>query len=193
MAASSRARASWADVAGRAESDRLEILDGQIVEKAAPSPDHASTEFKLAELIGPFNRRPGGPRGPGGWWLFTEIHGGYASGEVYCHDIAGWRRDTSEARPSGWPVQIRPDWVCEIASPNHEKADLVIKPRTLHAAQVPHYWVLDPEAKILLVHRWSRDGYVVVQRATSGETIRAEPFDAIELDVGDLFGDSDDS
>jgi hypothetical protein len=45
---------------------------------------------------------------------------------------------------------------------------------------------------VLLVHRWSRDGYTVVQRATSGETIRAEPFDAIELRVGELFGDEDD-
>lgn len=40
--------------------------------------------------------------------------------------------------------------------------------------------------------RWSADGYVVVQRAAAGETIRAEPFDAIELRVGALFGDEDD-
>lgn len=193
MAAIPRQTATWADLTARPDADRLEILGGQIVEKAAPSPDHASTEFKLAELIGPFNRRAGGPRGPGGWWLFTEIHAGYSTGEVYCHDIAGWRRDTIATRPTGWPVELRPDWVCEIASPNHEKADLVTKPRTLHAAQVPHYWVVDPEEKILLVHRWSRDGYIVVQRAATGETIRAEPFEAIELHVGELFGDNDDA
>lgn len=67
-----------------------------------------------------------------------------------------------------------------------------MKPRVLHIAEVPHYWVVDPEEQILLVHRWSPDGYVVVQRAAEGETVRAEPFDAIELRVGVLFGDEDD-
>lgn len=59
-------------------------------------------------------------------------------------------------------------------------------------AEVPHYWILDPDERILLVHRWSRDGYTVVQRAAAGETVRAEPFEAIELRVGGLFGDEED-
>jgi hypothetical protein len=57
---------------------------------------------------------------------------------------------------------------------------------------VTHYWVLDPVERIILVHRWSPDGYIVVQRAAAGETIRAEPFEALELRVGVLFGDDDD-
>ena len=37
--------------------------------------------------------------------------------------------------------------------------------------------------------RWSADGYVTRLRAERGETVRAEPFDAIEIAVGTLFGD----
>jgi hypothetical protein len=37
--------------------------------------------------------------------------------------------------------------------------------------------------------RWSADGYVTVLRAESHETVRPEPFQAIELHVGVLFGD----
>jgi len=44
----------------------------------------------------------------------------------------------------------------------------------------------------LLVDRWWHDGYTVVQRAAAGETVRAEPFDAIVLRVGVLFGDEED-
>ena len=33
---------------------------------------------------------------------------------------------------------------------------------------------------------------IAVQRAAAGETVRAEPFDAIELRVGVLFGDEED-
>jgi Uma2 family endonuclease len=191
MVASSRRPATFEDLLARGDADRLEIIGGEIVEKAAPSPEHSFAEIKLGVAVDPFNRRPGS-RGPGGWWIFTEIHVGYPGGEIYCHDAAGWRRDRVSERPTGWPVRIRPDWVCEIVSPKHERNDLVVKPRVLHGAEVPHYWILDPDERILLVHRWSPDGYVVVQRAAAGETVRAEPFDAIELRVSTLFGDDED-
>jgi Uma2 family endonuclease len=109
--------------------------------------------------------------------------------EVYCHDLAGFRREPVPERPTEWPVRVRPDWVAEIVSPKHERTDLIDKPRVLHAAEVLHYWVIDPDERILLVHRWSRDRYVVVQRATAGEAVRPEPFEALELRVGLLFGE----
>jgi Uma2 family endonuclease len=188
VVASSRKPATLDDLVARGDTDRLEIVAGHVVEKAMPSPAHAQTEAKLAEAFGPYNRRLGGKGGPGGWWLFTEIHVVYPNGEIYCHDAAGWRRDRVPERPNEWPVRVRPDWVGEIVSPRHEKADLVTKPRTLHAAGVPHYWVIDPEATVLLVHRYSNDGYIVVLRATVGDVVRAEPFDAIDLEVAMLFG-----
>jgi Uma2 family endonuclease len=191
MVAPARRLATFEDLLARGDTDRLEIVGGEIVEKAVPSPVHSFAEIKLGVAIDPFNRRPGA-RGPGGWWLFTEIHVGYPGGEIYCHDAAGWRRNRVPERPTEWPVRTRPDWVCEIVSPKHERNDLVVKPRVLHGAEVPHYWILDPDEKILLVHRWSPDGYTVVQRAAAGETVRAEPFDAIELRVGVLFGDDED-
>ena len=109
--------------------------------------------------------------------------------EVHCHDTAGWRRDRVPERPRGWPVRIRPDWVCEIASPSHEKRDFVDKLGVLHRAGVPHYWILHPEQKMLIVHRWVEAGYLTVLSATSGQRVRAEPFDAIEIAVGALFGE----
>ncbi|WP_437984573.1 hypothetical protein [Sorangium sp. So ce117] len=39
------------------------------------------------------------------------------------------------------------------------------------------------------MHRWTPEGYLVALRAERGERIRAEPFDALELQVGVLFGD----
>ena len=183
--------ATLEDLLAHDDPDRLEIIGGQIVEKAMPSPQHSHTKSKLAVAVDPFNRKPG-RRGPGGWWSFMDIHVGYARGEIYCHDTAGWRRDHVPIQPTEWPVRIRPDWVCEIVSPKHEKNDLVVKPRVLHAAEVPHYWVLDPEERHLLVHRWTPAGYTIVQCASAGETVRAEPFDAIEIPINVVFGDDED-
>ena len=58
-------------------------------------------------------------------------------------------------------MRERPDWVCEILSPSTARYDAVQNQRTLHARGVPHYWLVNPEH---------------------------EPFDAIELDVTELFG-----
>ena len=57
---------------------------------------------------------------------------------------------------------------------------------------MPHYWIADPIQRTLVVHRWTAEGYLVVLTATSGDIVRAEPFDAVELRVAALFGDEDD-
>src|SRR3970282_922458 len=113
MATPSRKAATLDELIAQDDNDRLEIVGGEIVEKAMPSPAHAATQLELAAAIAPFNRRPGG-RDPGGWWLFTEIHVEYQGGEVYCHDAAGWRRDRVPVRPSEWPRRPRADGVCEL-------------------------------------------------------------------------------
>jgi Uma2 family endonuclease len=179
------------DLAARADRDHLELVCGSIVERAAPSWEHSTGSTRIVELLAPpFNRRPGG-RVPGGWWIRMEIHTAYSAHEVFCHDAAGWRRERVHEQPSGWPVRIRPDWVCEVVSPSHEKRDIADKYTVLHAAGVPHYWLLYPEERMLLVHRWTPDGYVRVLTAGRGDTVRPEPFDAIEIRVGELFGDDD--
>ena len=62
------------------------------------------------------------------------------------------------------------------------------KLRRYHQAGVPHYWIIDQVEQTLTVHRHAPDGYLVVLRAEAHETVRAEPFEAIELDVRVLLG-----
>ena len=86
---------------------------------------------------------------------------------------------------------VRPDWVCEILSTNRRN-DLVKKKRVYHRHAVPHCWIIDPAEETLSVCRWSPDGYVEILASERGERVRAEPFDAIELAVGIVFGDDED-
>jgi Uma2 family endonuclease len=74
-----------------------------------------------------------------------------------------------------------------VLSPSTTHVDIGPKMRTYQRCQVPHYWTVDPVAATLSVYRWHQDGYLLVLSATRGEKARAEPFDAIELDVGALF------
>jgi Uma2 family endonuclease len=116
----------------------------------------------------------------------------YETHEVYLHDVVGWRRDRVPQRPTGRPVRIRPDWVCELLSPSNAKRDQIDKFQVLHRNGVPHYWIADPLEHTLIVHRWEPRGYLVVLTAAAGDVVRAEPFDAVELRVSTLFGLEDD-
>jgi Uma2 family endonuclease len=185
-----RRKATSADLTDAAGDPFAEVIDGQVVEKASPSAEHGATQAALvATLWPPFHGRRGG--GPGGWWIMTEVEVELESHEIYRPDVVGWRRDRVPERPSGRPVHTRPDWVCEVLWASNADTDLVTKFRGYHRNRVPHYWLLDPDSGTLVVYRWSEAGYIAVLTAKRDETVRAEPFEAIELALGRLFGDGD--
>ena len=173
------------------EHRRHEIVDGVLVEKEAASGRHGGAQGRVFRQLGPFDRRPGG-RMPGGWWFATEAEIELAPTQVFRPDGAGWRRDRMSALPSEVPIRVAPDWVCEVLSTNRRN-DLIKKKRAYHQHKIGHYWLVDPIEETLSVHRWHTDGFVEILVADRTETVRAEPFDAIELKIAVLFGEDDDS
>jgi len=173
------------------EDRYLELIDGEFVEKASPDVGHSSAQGGVVQIVGvPFHRR-GGPGGPGGWWIFMEVD--IALGENgFRPDLSGWRRDRVPVMPREHPVTVRPDWICEVLSDSNASPDTVLKMRRYHQAGVPHYWIVDPMTETLAVYRNSPEGFTQVLLAQRRETVRAEPFDAIEIRVGLLFGDDPD-
>ena len=165
-----------------------ELVEGAIVEKAAPTGEHGSAQAGVVGAILPAYQRRLGGGGPGGWWIATEVEV-LLPPEIVRPDVVGWRRERVPERPTGFPVRDRPDWVCEVISPSNANVDTVKKLRLYQRAELPHYWLVDPRDATLTVMRWSADGYVTVIRAERGETVRPEPFGEIEVAVGTLFGD----
>lgn len=183
-------QATAADLARLPPDVRAEVINGEIVEKANPSAEHADAQGgALTYLRGLYHRRPGGDK-PGGWWILPEVEIELALHEVYRPDIAGWRRGTPE-RPSGLPVKSRPDWICEVLSPSNASNDLVKKLRVYHQSHVDHYWIVDLQNETLTVLRWTPDGYLAALTAGRADRVHAEPFEAVELPVGVLFGDEE--
>lgn len=192
MAARPAEPATFADLQMLPDDARAEVIHGVVVEKARPSGEHSGAQSALGAALGRrFQRHPGG-RWPGGWWFGFEIDVEYEPYEIYCHDVAGWRRDRVPERLTGWPVRVRPDWVCELLSPGDSRRDLLDKFQVLYKHGVPHYWVADPLEHTLIVHRWVPRGYLVLLTAGEADVIRVEPFDAVELHVAALFGIEDD-
>jgi hypothetical protein len=85
----------------------FEVLNGELVRKAEPSAEHSDAQAGLIAIVRPpFHRRAGGPDGPGGWWILTEIDIELAAHDVVRPDLAGWRRERSRsARADAPPPQ----------------------------------------------------------------------------------------
>ena len=187
-----RRMATAADLLAIPEEERFhEILGGELVRKAMPSARHGGAQGQVFHSVAPYNRRPNPPR-PGGWWFATEVEIELAPGEIYRPDVVGWRREHLPKLPDETPITVRPDWVCEVLSRSNKRNDTIKKRRVYHRCGVPHFWIVDPAEETLEVCRWHADGYLQVLTAERGDRVRPEPFDAIELSVGVLFGDDED-
>ncbi|MBX3275446.1 MAG: Uma2 family endonuclease [Sandaracinaceae bacterium] len=168
------------------EARRCELIEGELVDREAGSGRHGAAQGRLFRVLGPFDRRAR-PSGPSGWSFATDADVYFDVHNTLRPDVVGWRRERLAELPSVVPVRLVPDWTCEVLSTN-KRNDLVKKKRVYHRHRVGHYWIADPADETLAVYRWAAEGYLEVLTAERGERVRAEPFDAIELDVGVLFG-----
>ena len=179
------------DIAREPEDRYLELLDGVMVEKASPDIGHSTAQGAVMVNVGvAYGRKPGNGGGPGGWWILPELDISLGRYDWVRPDLAGYRRDKHPSIPKTRPVPLAPDWVCEVVSESNASRDTVQKVRLYHRSGVGHYWLVDPARKTLTVLRHQPEGYQLVLSATVGERVRAEPFDAVELPVSDLFEDT---
>jgi Uma2 family endonuclease len=168
-----------------------ELIDGELMEKQAGF-RHGRAQVRLGQRLLPYDRRSGGGDRPGGWWFLSEQLVRFAD-QTLRPDVAGWLRERLPEPPADQDtvLEVRPDWIGEIISPSNAGNDLVKKKRIYYQHRVPHYWIVDPRDESLTVLRWTPEGYTEVLVAQRGERVRAEPFTAMQLTVGVLFGDDD--
>ena len=130
-----------------------------------------------------------GRGGPGGWILVfePEVH---LAADVVVPDLAGWRRERMPAVVADVPYfELAPDWVCKVMSPSSEKYDRTDKLRLYARSSVPWVWLLNPLTHTLEVLRFTSGNWTIHQAFRDDARVRAEPFDAIELDLASLWAD----
>lgn len=184
MSVSRREPATRADLETLPEHIKGEIIDGVLYTQPRPRPRHALVEGAIAaDLENPFRRGRGGP---GGWWILPEPGIELPGSPEFSPDVAGWRLDRLPALPDG-PITVVPDWVCEILSPTNRGYDHRIKRPFYARIGVPHLWFVDVDARTLTVSqlvggRWSELGVY-----GEDDRVRAQPFDAVELSLGEWW------
>jgi Uma2 family endonuclease len=180
---SARRRATYEDLLKVPDTMVAEILDGELYATPRPAFPHArATSVMGSDLGGPFDRPPGGSDGPGGWWILDEpeLHLGP---DVVVPDLAGWRRERVPRLPHAAFFDVAPDWACEAVSPATASTDRVRKMRIYARESVGHLWLVEPLATTLEVYRLENGRWVVASTHGGSERVRAEPFEAIELEL----------
>ena len=114
------------------------------------------------DLGSPFQRGRGGP---GGWWILDEpeLHLGE---HVLVPDLAGWRR---------------------VRMPEIPDVDRTDKIAIYAAAEVTGVWLLSPALRTLEVLHRHEKSWLVHVSYRGEQAVRAEPFGAVELVLGDLW------
>jgi Uma2 family endonuclease len=160
-----------------------EIIDGELVTSPRPASPHALAASAIGgRLFDRFNRPPGGADVPGGWWILDEpeLHFGM---DVLVPDLAGWRRERLPALENVPAFTLAPDWVCEVISPSTGRVDRSRKMRIYAREGVRHLWLVDPAPRTLEVYRLVEASWLVVAVHAGDETLRIEPFEAVELEL----------
>jgi Uma2 family endonuclease len=113
-----------------------------------------------------------------------ELH---LAADVLVPDLAGWRRERMAELPAVAFITLAPDWVCEVLSPATARVDRAEKMPISARERVTHVWLVDPDEQTLEIYRLDGDTYRIIVTHAGSAICRAEPFDAIELDLSALW------
>lgn len=156
------------------EDDRVELIDGVLVDVSPPSPQHSSTVAWLSEHFAP-------AVGPGRQVRVQDlllIEGGFVLPDLMVADRLPHDRHPSTAA-----------LVVEVAITTHRHDTW--KAERYAGARIPEYWIVDLPGRELIVHRRPGSaGYRELTRHTDGDVVPTG-VGAPDVDVSALLGPVD--
>lgn len=186
MSSPVKRRATYDDLLQVPPHRVAEIVDGDLhVSPRPPSRPTLAASVLGFGLVAAFDRGRGGP---GGWWILDEpeLHLGE---DMVVPDLAGWRRERMPEFPDTAFFTLAPDWVCEFVSPGTERLDRAKKVPVYARENVSHLWLVNPLARTLEVYRLAEGRWLLLATHEGAARVRAEPLDAVELELAPLWAD----
>lgn len=184
MAATGKKPATYQDVLDAPEHQNAEIINGELHVSPRPGGPHTVVASALGVVLGaPFQF---GISGPGGW-LILDVPELHIVGDIVIPDLAGWRRERLSEVPDAAYFTLAPDWACEVLSQSTAAVDRADKLPIFARAGVKHVWLIDPRQRTLEILRAHDGDWLLVGTHRDAARVRAEPFDAIELDLSMLW------
>lgn len=82
---------------------------------------------------------------------------------------------------------MAPNWVCEVLSPSTGAIDRARKMRIYAREGVDHVWLVNPVERTLEVYQRDKRRWTLLECFAGEERVRAEPFEALELELAQLW------
>jgi Uma2 family endonuclease len=157
-----------------------EIIDGELYVMSRPSPAHQEVEAGLMSAL-KFGR--GGPP-PAAWYFQHEVEVLFASHELAVPDVSGWRSERIASHRNDNPIEVVPDWVCEVLSDSTRRKDLGPK-RDLYARSgMAHLWLADPTAQVLEAFALTGNQWSLLGTWTGSATVTGiAPFPELRFEL----------
>jgi Uma2 family endonuclease len=187
MAARARTAATYDDLVRLPESLTGELIEGEIYAWPRPGGPHARfTSVVGAEINIPYDLGRGGP---GGWWIIDEPELHFQRDRtVLVPEIGGWRRERMPELPHDHRFEIVPDWVLEVLSKSTARHDRATKLPIYAQYGVAYLWLADPVQRTVETYALENARWVLLATYGGDDKFRAEPFTAVEIDLGLIWG-----
>jgi Uma2 family endonuclease len=178
------AQGSWTDEQYLLLTDHtrlpVEFTDGIVELLPMPTDEHQSILKRLLMAFDAFIS----PRG--GEVLFAPLRVRIRAGKYREPDLLLLLSAADPRREDRcW---LGADLVVEIISPDDKKRDLVDKPKDYAEAQIPEYWIVDPESETIVVLGLKGDGYTEAGRFTRGEVATSALLAGFSIHTSSVFG-----
>jgi len=164
-----------------ADGRRYELHEGELSVTPAPSPAHQRVLRKLLMIVNPY----------------VEAHG---LGEVFVAPIDCILDDTTVIQPdvvylesvrlpaiSTRGIEGPPTLVIEILSPSTAQLDRGAKFQLYARHGVPHYWIVDLEARSIEAYTLTEGAYQLTARVSGPGPVSLPPFPDLELVPASLW------
>jgi Uma2 family endonuclease len=156
------------------EGSRGEILrPGELhITMGRPGRRHRRAAQAMYTALGSIDANVGGA----GWWIEVEPEVRFDE-RLFDPDLAGWRVERVPELPDDNPIEIVPDWCCEVLSPRTAADDVRIKLPNYIAAGVSFVWLIDPNAHLIEVFGPENGRPALVATASDEESVALPPFE----------------
>ena len=175
-------RLTYEDYRATPEDERCELLDGELIMVAAPNLKHQEVQFRLGRRLGNFivERSLGK-------LFFAPCDVVLSDTDVVQPDLLFVSRERQHLLSGGENVQGAPDLVIEVLSPATADRDRGYKRDLYGEHGVREYWLVDPIAETVTVHR-QRDGVLTVAHTFNREqTLWSALLPGLNLHLDDIF------
>jgi len=159
-----------------------ELIDGRIVPMPPAGEEHGMVEFTLGRKLGNFVEDHQAGRLVGGE---TGVYIRRDPDRIRGMDIAFIARERASATPAPGFLEIAPDLVVEVTSPNDRWQTIRKKLEDYFSIGVRWVWLVEPENRAILVYRSMTDMTVL----NEDDTLRGEgSLEGFEIPVKAVFG-----